>query len=107
MRHFFLSLIVIYLILEVILYVKFYKPDVTSSLVEEIYEKSVQIRDSRYNKTKEFLNRARIKGASNSYVEPVYLNDKDHLVINKHTVKLENATILVLCRNWELKDILS
>ncbi|MDC6274601.1 hypothetical protein PP714_11510, partial [Lacticaseibacillus paracasei] len=76
-------------------------------MVEEIYEKSVQIRDSRYNKTKEFLNRARIKGASNSYVEPVYLNDKDHLVINKHTVKLENATILVLCRNWELKDILS
>ncbi|GAV28993.1 hypothetical protein PMKS-002472 [Pichia membranifaciens] len=63
--------------------------------------------DSRLNATTKYLNRAKIKGASNSYIEPVYMNDLNHTFLTEENTRLENATILVLCRNWELEDILS
>ena len=78
---------------------------------EEIYQ-------NRSDDAQFFLNRAKLKGATNSYVEPIYLTDKnleklrnddniDKSVFDNENIKLENATLLVLCRNWELKDILS
>ena len=92
---------------QVVAYSLFFKPSVSSKKIQSIFEKSKNRIDSRLNDTTKYLNRARIKGASNSYIEPVYMNDLNHTVLTEENTRLENATILVLCRNWELEDILS
>jgi mannosyltransferase len=101
-----IALVAIFLA-EIAVYIRNYQPTISSDLIRTIYEESKHIVDERFNETKFYLNRAKLKGASNSYVEPIYLNDKSHLVINENTIQLENATLLVLCRNWELQEILS
>lgn len=96
-----------FLLIEIAIYLLFYKPSVSSNDLQLVFEESKNIIQSRFNTTSAYLERAKLKGATNSYVEPVYLNDRDHTVIKEDNIKLENATILVLCRNFELKDILS
>lgn len=55
-----------------------------------------------HNMTEINVSNARLKPPSNSYVNDAFPVWEDH-----DNVELVNATILVLCRNWELKDILS
>lgn len=92
---------------EVVIYTKFYQPDVPKNAMSLIHQHSMDRFHSRYNETSFYLNRCKLKGASNTYVEPVYLNDRTHVLANDEDIRLENATILVLCRNFELNDILS
>lgn len=76
--------------------------------VRAILNSSREVIDRRFNEENFYLKRAKLKGASNSYIEPVYLNDRNnHILKRDQDIKLENATLLVLCRNWELNDILS
>lgn len=99
--------LVILTAVEIVVYLLFFEPSVSSKTAQTIFEESKSIINSRFNETARYLNRARLKGASNSYTEPVYLNDRNHTLVTDENIKLENATILVLCRNWELDDILS
>lgn len=99
--------LVILTAVEIVVYLLLFGPSVSSKTAQTIFEESKSIINSRFNETARYLNRARLKGASNSYTEPVYLNDRNHILVTDENIKLENATILVLCRNWELDDILS
>lgn len=65
------------------------------------YTNSKQISLRRHNFTELFIQQAKIKQPSNSYIPDAFAQEP-HL-----PVQLVNATILVLCRNWELDDILS
>lgn len=105
MSQLFLFVVAAFVAFQLAIYQIYYKPDVQGLNIKEIFQNTEDIISSRFNITRNFLNQARIKGASNSYIDPVYLNDKDGILTEN--VKLENATILVLCRNWELSEILS
>lgn len=92
-------------IIQAVIYYVYFQPATHGVKIADILQNSKNIIASRYNETQLYLNRAKLKGASNSYVDPVYLNDKTGVLTEN--VSLENATILVLCRNWELTEILS
>lgn len=97
------------IVTQIIIYIFNYQPNIDINQIRGIYEKSNEVFQERFNETKYYLDRTRIKGASNSYVEPVYLNDRFNLLgsDNENKIQLENATLLVLCRNFELTDILA
>lgn len=98
-------LLVLASIVQLIIYHLHFQPATDGVNIANIFENTKSIIASRYNETQIYLNRAKVKGSTNSYIDPVYLNDKTGILTEN--VKLENATILVLCRNWELVDILS
>lgn len=105
MDKFLFLAIAVAVLIQLVTYGIYFKPNVDSVSLSKIFRNTEKIIESRYNDTQTYLNRAKVKGASNSYVEPVYLNDHEGFLTEN--VQLENATILVLCRNWELTDILS
>lgn len=67
--------------------------------LQRSYKHSAQIVSAQENATYQLLNEARLRPASNSYVIPHFPKVDENPV-------LENATILMLCRNWEIQGVL-
>lgn len=66
------------------------------------YRNTRAISNEIHNVTSMNLSNARLKPPSNSYINDAFPQWEERV-----NVELVNATILVLCRNWELDDILS
>ncbi|QPG72766.1 hypothetical protein FOA43_000067 [Brettanomyces nanus] len=77
-------------------------PSLNSSRLKELYSQSLEASHYLDNNTNLILQEARLKPATNSYVKPRFpLHSKQISHIH-----LENATLLMLCRNWELPEVL-
>ncbi|KAG7717718.1 hypothetical protein KL949_002992 [Ogataea haglerorum] len=68
--------------------------------LNEIYLRSLEVVAKRENSHLMDLELAKLKPASNSYVHELFPKPVSG------TPQLENATILILCRNWELPGVL-
>ncbi|ODV84004.1 glycosyltransferase family 15 protein [[Candida] arabinofermentans NRRL YB-2248] len=74
--------------------------------LKKLYEESLNQYNERNSEYDSFIQRAKLKPASNSYVDAVF--PKRQGLNNEliSTPQRENATILMLCRNWELFQVL-
>ena len=77
-------------------------PSTSPQTIRRLYERSLRLNSKFENSTHLFLQEARLKPATNSYVDAKFPNVKEQ----SSSVHLENATILMLCRNWELPGVL-
>lgn len=76
-----------------------------SEYLEEIffqYQNSLSVINQIHNVTLITLSTARLKPPTNSYIGDAFPRWE-----TTDNIELVNATILVLCRNWELEEILS
>lgn len=98
-----ISLFVSWLILEV----KYVVDSITFARSDperlvQLYQKSIDTCEQLENVTYFKIQEARLKPATNSYLDPKFPKI-DRQVSSVH---LENATLLMLCRNWELPGVL-
>lgn len=77
-------------------------PLTSPKTLKGLYEQSLKLNSDFENSTHLLLQDARLKPATNSYVNARFPDVEKQ----RSSPHLENATILMLCRNWELPEVL-